>query len=275
MTRGVTRGVILMLACGLLLLAGAPAGAAPTDEQLVGKADAALFQALADHDTKAAAALLDDRFTWTGSDGSTLGLMQLRAALPKPGPYVGTDLKLKLYGRVAVITTDLDQVHALRVWVKRAKGWRALVYQEVTVATVSAPAPVKAECENPCLTVPYSPQTVAQRDVIASWQALESAVAKGDAEAWATHVADDFVVVSNTRVQDKAARMAAIKKGGSAPAPLVSATFFDVGDTLVMTAQHQPYAGKPVHVTRVWIRRRNGWLMALSYQTTIQAPPAN
>jgi hypothetical protein len=266
-----------MLACLAWLLAAAAAGAAPpSDEQQVGKADAALFQALASADTKAAAALLDDRFTWTGSDGRTLTLLQFRAAPPKPGPYVGTDLKLKIYGRIAVITTDLDRVHALRVWVKLAKGWRALVYQEVTVAPTqtAAAAPITAACENPCLTVPYTPRTVAQRDAIAAWQALERAVAKGDADAWATHVADAFVVVSNSRVQDKAARIAAVKQGGSAPAPLVSASFIDVGDTLVMSAQHQPYDGKPVHVTRVWIKRTGAWLMAISYQTTMAAAPA-
>ena len=270
------RAVIAMAASSWLLVASRAGAAPPTDEQRVGKADEALFQALANDKGKVAAVLLADGFTWTGSDGKTLTAQQVRANPPKPGPYVGTDLKLKVYGKVAVITTDLDHVYALRVWVKSPQGWRALVYHEVTVGAPppGGAAPVKAECENPCLTVPYTPHSLAERDAIASWQALERAVAAGKSADWAPHVADEFMVVSNARVQTKAERIAAIDRGGTAPAPLVSARFFDYGDTLVMTAQHQPYVGKPLHVTRVWIKRANAWQMAISFQTTIQAVPA-
>jgi hypothetical protein len=38
-----------------------------------------------------------------------------------------------------------------------------------------------------------------------------------------------------------------------------------------MSALHQPFTGKPVRVTRVWIKRDGAWLMAISYQTIIQA----
>ena len=56
---------------------------------------------------------------------------------------------------------------------------------------------------------------------------------------------------------------------GSAPAPLVSAKMFDFGDAVVMACLHQPYTGKPVHVSRLWIKREGNWVMAISYQTTI------
>jgi hypothetical protein len=60
---------------------------------------------------------------------------------------------------------------------------------------------------------------------------------------------------------------------GSAPAPLVSAQMFDFGDAIVMTCLHQPYTGKPIHVSRLWIKRDGHWIMSISYQTTIQDAP--
>ena len=48
---------------------------------------------------------------------------------------------------------------------------------------------------------------------------------------------------------------------------------YDIGDTVVVTCLHQPYHGKPVHVSRIWIKRDGKWVMSISYQTTIQAAP--
>ena len=61
---------------------------------------------------------------------------------------------------------------------------------------------------------------------------------------------------------------------GTAPSPLVSAKMFDFGDSVVMTCLHQPYTGKPVHVTRLWINRDGKWVMVISYQTTVQSGTA-
>jgi hypothetical protein len=268
--------ITLLGLAGWLILGAAPGVAAQRDDQQVREADQALFLALSKSDATAVGKLLDAKFTWTGSDGRTLDMRAVLQAPPQPGAQVGADVKLVLYGRVAVVTSALDQIHALRVWVRSRKGWRALLYHEVTVTKppADAAAPVKAECENPCRTVPYVPRSVSERGVLAAWQALERAVSKGDGAAWAPYVADEFVVVSNYRLQDKAARIAAINRGGSAPAPLVSATLFDYGDALVMTCLHQPYAGKPIRVSRVWIKRKGAWQMAVSYQTIIQSAAA-
>jgi hypothetical protein len=61
---------------------------------------------------------------------------------------------------------------------------------------------------------------------------------------------------------------------GSAPSPLVSAKMFDFGDSVVMTCLHQPHIGKPVHVSRLWIKRDDQWVMVISYQTSIQPDAA-
>ncbi len=42
-----------------------------------------------------------------------------------------------------------------------------------------------------------------------------------------------------------------------------------------MTSLHQPHGRKPTRVSRVFVQRAPAlWLMAISYQTTIQAAPA-
>ena len=264
------------LAClGWLLVVGAPAGAAERDDQLVREADQALFLALTKGDARAVNPLLDTKFTWTDRDGQTLGTKAALQALPKPGAQVGANLKLNLYGQVAVITSQLDNVYALRVWVKGRKHWHVLAYHEVAVTEPPRGAtPATGPCDNPCRDVPYKPRNAAERGVFDSWQALERAVVAGDGTAWAPHVADEFMVVSNFRAQDKPGRIAAVNRGGTLPPPLVSATLYDYGDAIVMICLHQPAAGKPIHVTRVWVKRGGAWQMAISFQTIIQAAAA-
>jgi hypothetical protein len=45
---------------------------------------------------------------------------------------------------------------------------------------------------------------------------------------------------------------------------------FDFGDAVLMTSDHVPDRGKPLRVTRVWVRRNGSWVEALSYQTSVQ-----
>ena len=107
---------------------------------------------------------------------------------------------------------------------------------------------------------------------------LETGVANHDAAAWAPHIADEFAMLSsaNDHPLTKSDRIATLnlqkQSGrGSAPSPLVSAEMFDFGDSVIMTCMHQPYTGKPVHVSRLWIKRNGKWVMSISFQTTIQA----
>jgi len=129
--------------------------------------------------------------------------------------------------------------------------------------------------------VPFKPKNESEQAIIASWQALETGVTNHDAAMWSPHVADEFTMLgsSNDHPLTKADRIATLNlqkqtRFGSAPAPLVSAQMFDFGDAVVMTCLHQPYAGKPVHVSRLWIKRNGQWVMSISYQTTIQAAPS-
>lgn len=275
-----------MLVAGLVLgglvaaLLGQAVGA--DDDNAVLAADHGLVQAIGTADKKALADLLDADFTWTDAEGKTLTKAEVLKNLPTPVAGYDAEAKERTYGEVGGVQANSGKVYVLRLWVKRTAGWRALTYHEVVQPTAAPTGgPGVKDCENPCKMVPYKAKNAAEQGVITSWQELETAVTEHDSAGWAPHAADEFVQVSsnNDHPLDKAARMAVLDRqkqsgAGAAPAPLVSAEMFDFGDTVVMKALHQPYHGKPIRVSRIWIKRDGKWVMAISYQTTIQAAPA-
>jgi hypothetical protein len=191
----------------------------------------------------------------------------------------GADRSERTYGEVAAVSASRGKTHVLRLWVHRSSGWRLLVYHAVTQLEQPASSPGSGvnTCENPCKGVPFEPANEAESAIILSWQALETGVTAHDSAAWAPHIADEFVQISSNGDHpiSKQDRMATLDKQkvsgiGSAPAPLVSAKMMDFGRAVVMTCLHQPYKGKPIHVSRLWIKRDGNWVMAISYQTTIQ-----
>jgi ketosteroid isomerase-like protein len=265
-------------------IAYTPAAAA-ADQASVLQADREFVQAAAKDDSVALAKFLDPDFTWTDAEGKTLSRADVLRALPKPalGDEAGAQQQRQSRSQVEAIMADRDKIHVLRLWVKRGAAWRLLVYHEVALGHQeprSAGSGV-TDCENPCKTVPYEPKNEAEKEIIASWQALETGVTHHDAATWAPHIADEFAMLSssNDRPLTKADRIATLNAQkqagrGSAPSPLVSAQMFDFGDSVIMTCLHQPFTGKPVRVSRLWIKRDGKWIMSISFQTTVQAAPA-
>ncbi len=279
------QAIILKSFVAAAFLSGLSAAGAAQSDPAVLKADQQFVHAAAKSDSAALAKLLDKEFTWSDANGLTLSVAAVLHAVPKDalGDETGVNLTERTYGQVAAVSASRGKVHILRLWIQRPEGWRLLVYHEVeqlAQPSTSAGSGVK-ECENPCKTVPFQPADEAERAIIASWQALETGVTAHDSAAWAPHIADEFVQISSNSDHpiSKAGRMETLDKQkvsgvGSAPSPLVSAKMFDFGDAVVMTCLHQPYSGKPVHVSRLWIKRDGKWVMAISYQTTIQAAAA-
>ena len=265
----------------IIALAAALAQAAPLDAPAA-SAERALVRALASGDSKAAAALLDENFTWTDANGGTLDAQHVRQVLPKPAiADEATAQTLQYgYGGVGVVEVNAGKLHTLRVWVKRPAGWRLLVYQEVR--SLDAPAPASAtpntgsKCENPCGTVPYTRKTAAEREVMKAYTSLEEAAMTGKAREWDEVTADEIALVSanSDRTFDKATRSAAIAKsalGSVRPTKLLSARLFELGDAVVMTSQHQADSGQHLQITRVWVKCDGRWQETLSYQTAVQA----
>jgi hypothetical protein len=248
--------------------------------QAVLEADHAFVQAARKADTATLTRLLDQDFTWCDSSGKISSLAEVLHSVPKDslGDETGAEVKQLTYGEVGAIMAGRDKVHILRMWVKRAAGWRLLVYHEVHLSDhppAEGGTGVK-ECENPCNSVPYQPKNEAERAVILSWQALETGVTDHDAAAWSPHIAEEFVMLNsnNDHPFGKADRIAVLNKQkqtgvASAPSPLVSAQMFDFGDAIVMTCLHKTHTGKSVHVSRLWVDRDGHWVMAISYQTAI------
>jgi hypothetical protein len=275
---------IHILFCGVLIaFCCNPAVAA--DDQSVLQVDREFVQAAAKGDNATVGRLLEADFTWTDADGKTQSKTDVLQSLPNPalGDERGAQVTQRTHGQVGAVMSARDKVSVLRLWVRRSAGWHLLVYHEVALRQqASTPAgPGVKECENPCRTLPFKPKNEAEQAIIAAWQALETGVTNHDASAWSPHIAEEFTMLSsaNDHPLTKADRIATLnlqKQTGfaSAPAPLVSAQMFDFGDAVVMTCLHQPYSGKPVHVSRLWIKRGGQWIMSISYQTTIQSAPA-
>jgi hypothetical protein len=277
--------VLFWLAAGLLLSTASRDAFAAEGDQAVLQADRKFVQAASLENASLLARMLDENFTWTDANGQTLTSGEVLHSVPKPalGDESGMEITQGTYGQVAAVSASRGKVHVLRLWVQRPAGWRLLVYHEVRQLEQPSNSPGSGvkDCENPCKTVPFKPANEAEQAIIASWQALETGVTAHDAEAWAPHIADEFVQISSNsdHVISKAGRIETLNKQkasgvGSAPTPLVSAKMFDFGDAVIMTCLHQPYSGKPIHVSRLWIKRDGKWIMSISYQTTIQAAAA-
>ena len=282
----VTRTIECGFMCGCLLaLVSVSSAVLAGEEQSILQADHEFVQAAAKGNAVTIGRMLDTDFTWTDADGKTRSRAEVLDSLPTPalGNESGAQVKQQTHSQAGAVMSSRDKTHVLRIWVHRAAGWRLLVYHEVILGrqTAGPSGSGVKDCENPCKTLPYKPRNEAEQAIVASWQALETGVTNHDAAAWAPHIAEEFVMLgsSNDHPLSKADRIATLnlqKQTGfaSAPAPLVSAQMFDFGDAAVMTCQHQPYTGKPVHVSRLWIKRNGQWVMSISYQTTVQAAPA-
>jgi hypothetical protein len=276
---------LALLTAGLLIPAAQRNTFAAEGDPAVIQADRGFVEAVAKGDAAGLGKMLDAEFTWTDADGKTMTGKEVLRAVPKDalGDESGAEVSERTYGQVGAVNVGRGKIHILRMWVQRTDGWKLLVYHEVKQLeqpSTSAGSGVK-ECENPCKMVPFKPANEAEQAIIASWQALETGVTAHDADAWAPHIADEFVQISSNsdHVISKAGRIETLNKQkasgvGSAPTPLVSAKMFDFGDAVIMTCLHQPYSGKPIHVSRLWIKRDGKWIMSISYQTGIQAAAA-
>ncbi len=263
--------------------------AATDDEHTVLQADRALVEALGRGDKTAVRELLDANFEWTDAEGKTQTraetLQDLTAfAAANEGD---SDVKSHFYGELDIIFGFHHNARFARIWVKRPAGWRAFVFLDTPVpkqppaaAPPSANSGPVGDCDNPCRTLPYTPTTAADKAVLAEWQKLKLDEWHPDADDWATHIAEEFLIINNTSERNKPERLAIARQqqaaGVGVPGdPILSMSMSDFGNTVVMLSHHAPYrGGKPYYNIRVFVNRGGHWLTAWSQQTTIQAAPA-
>ncbi len=263
-----------------VLFAGVVAFAQPLfagNQGAMPQADTVLLHALAGRDRAAVAALLDPEFTWIGAQGKSQDRAMVLQNFPSPA-NAGERIQVREYGTAAVVRADRGQMHVLRIWVRRPAGWRALLYQEVLqVSKSESSKPGSGDCENPCRSIPFVPQTVNEKAAVASWQGVMRAMASNDAGAYARLIADEFTATDTHHARpfskpDRLAQIQKLKVTGthSAPSPLVSARMFDLGQTVVMIAREQRPGHKPYFNTRMWVNRDGRWQMLFSFNTRIE-----
>jgi len=255
-----------------------------------------LAAAIRRRDRAAADKLLALEFTFIDAAGRVHARKDVLKSL-KPGPDSrGARPKVRSYGRIALVTgsgksaqaKETSDLVSVDVWVKGDGGWKALVHHNNVQAKKTAPRahpmppgrPKEAkppECRNPLAMVPYKPKSQAERDIIAAFQALETAVTRNDADEWVKHVADEFVVYRTrqhpTTKTDRVAliRSLALVNAETFVAEVKWMKLWVLGDAAVMRADHVMPGNRrpPYRATRVWVKRDSRWQMAASQQTTI------
>jgi hypothetical protein len=194
------------------------------------------------------------------------------------------------YGQLAAVTSSRvhcghPDVYFVRFWVKRPAGWRLFAYHATKILSKSdfsqqipgaANEGVAAlDCENPCRSVPFTPKTADQMEVVKAYQAVETAVTIHDADSWAYHVANEFVGIGQryTGKPDKKEERVEQISDSSRPVILprmVSLQVFVFGDAAIMIADHQPSGAQRFHVIRAWVKRDGRWQLFHRQETTIE-----
>ncbi len=284
-TRALLAGLVFGGTFGALRIERA---AADGVESTVLQADKSLLDALGKSDKTALVKLLDANFAWTDTDGKThkqadvLGNLRAYAA-DNQGE---TNVQTHFYGQVETVAGEHHGDRFLRVWVKRAAGWREFLALDTQMPSKALlfggqRSTGQGDCENPCRTVPYKPTTEMDKAILADWQKTKMEEWKPDAADWPNHIADEFLIINSNSVRTKAERVVIAqeqqKSGVGAPGdPITAMEIHDFGDkSAVMISHHVPYrGGKPYYNVRVWTLRDARWQLAISQQTTIQSAAA-
>jgi hypothetical protein len=271
-----TVGAPTCCALAALLLPGSHAPAETPGS--VSQADHKLLQAFEKKDHSVLDHFLDANFIWIDSSGRRLTRTELLETFPAVA-NADSEAQARIYGDSAIVRVNRGKMNVLRIWAKRAGGWRALLYQEVLQVEQSEQPGGKpsAECINPCQSIPYQPQTQAEREAIASWQGVMKAMAENDPDAYAPLIADEFTATDtyHERPYSKADRLAQIGKQKlngthSSPPELKSAEMLDFGETVLMVAKEQRPGAKSYWNTRMWVKRDGRWQMLFSFNTRIE-----
>lgn len=271
----------------ILAVHAKPAFAAPHDDAVM-QADHTLIAALNSSDSKSAAKLLDLDFAWTDERGrtrdkpKTLSDFDAFAAANKDDA-----VDSHFYGKLGFVYGTHHGARFVRIWVQRPKGWQLFVDLDTPMAAEPRPGTANrgnqssaGDCDNPCRTLPFKPENPTDKEVLAEWQKAKVDEWHPNADDWATHIADEFMIINNGSARNKADRVALAKKeqaeGIGAPgAPIISMKMYDFENAVVMISHHNPYqGGKPYYNVRVFVSRDGHWPLVWSQQTTIESAAA-
>src|ERR1700693_1429296 len=279
MRRSYVKAFLMSAVCFALVSAGGYASAvAANEDDTVLAADTALLAALGKMDKSAADKLLDRDFTWVDANAHERTRSQVLDSLPTAA-NADVQPKVRLYGTAAVVKADRGKAYVMRIWVKRPAGWRALLYQEVTLESlppIPPPPPgTGTDCDNPCKNYPYQPKNKMEKEVLASLHGVITGLVYHDPDSYDANTADEFeaTVSPYNKVLTKPERLALLQqqhKAGAPPAimaPVTSARMFDFGEAVVLKQYQTTRNGKHDVNTRMWTRRNGRWQLLFSFET--------
>jgi hypothetical protein len=292
----IQRWMLGMLGAGALIavVAQSRAQTASGDEALVLAADESLGAAMRAGDKNVARKILSLQFSFVDENGKVFERKEFLAGLKDAAAASTTDVKAEIHGRIGMVTghrksANNNDVFFLDIWAKQRGTWRALVAQDVELATKDparetptppASAATPYTCTNPCQTIPYRVRSPAEQDIVNSFQALEKAAVAHDADEWARHVADEFTLYGSAREPiSKAGRVTAIKRQKVTNAVVrvgevesMRLAVYDDGAAMIATHVLPDNSRPPYRAARVWVKRNGQWQMAISVQTSVEIP---
>ncbi len=270
------------LAPGLMSSAAHAAG---TAADAVQAADQAFLVAVANGDRKEVREMLNPDFSWTRSDGEVDGRAQALRALDRLTALDKdeTEVQNHFYGKLATVRGVHGGMRFLRIWANQGGHWRVYAMIDTPVAPKAGPASVEAQagqgqCDNPCVTVPYRPETAMDKAILATWQKTKMIEWKPDAKAWSSFIGEEFMIINNTTIRTRPEREVIAQKQeatgvGTPGDPILTMRIVDFGDNAaVMFSKHFPVrGGKPYRNVRVWTLRDGRWQLAISQQSEIKS----
>ena len=296
-------GWLAALAAVVLIAAFAVPKAQPKAQAIVAEdgsvlaADSSLGEAIRAGDRTAARRLLALQFTFVEAGGKIHARRDFLGELKSVAAAASADAKVRNYGQLAMATghrkalddkaADNNDVFFLDIWAKQKGSWRALLIQNVAAPAAEPPPaapsaagggePKQHECKNPCQTIPYRVRSPAEQDIINTYQAIVKAIVAHDANEWARHVADEFVLQGGREPIPKSGRIAAIERQEQSNAAVAVGEIQTMrlavyGDGAAMiTTETAPDNSHPAYrAARVWVKRNGQWLMAISAHTEVQ-----
>jgi hypothetical protein len=286
-------GAVAMLLL-IAVLAESRAQPASGEEALVSTAQKALDDALRAGDKSAARKLLSLQFTFADANGKIFQRKDFLGDLKNiTSPEAADDVKVSVHGLVAMVTGSRKSaqggpVFFLDIWAKQKGSWRALTMQDVVLGTAAQAAKPETppdteakadakpyECKNPCETIPYRVRSPAEQDVITTYQDIVKSAVAHNAEEWAKHIADDFVLYrSGYPPVAKAANVATIdseKKSNTAVtvSEIETMRLAVYGDGAAMVASYvSPDNSRPPYrAASVWTKRNGQWQLVIDVET--------
>ena len=255
---------------------------APSEKQSVLAAAKALQAAIRAGSAAAAEKFLARDFSFIDAAGHEHPRREVLNALKASPRSAGTQIKVRDYGRVALVTGsyrsaqagERSDLFALDVWVQDASQWKALIHHNNVLAPPDAPSahvsgaprPMDApppRCVNPLEEVPYTPKSQAERDIIKAFQALELAVTRNDRRNGSTTSPTSSwshgpgSIRPTRRRAWRSWRTQRAINAETFVAEVVTLKFWVLGDAAIMRADHAMPGNRrpPYRATRLWVKR--------------------